>query len=418
VFGSSYGTGNAGVNRSLLLKWQISRQISTEHRMKTLKISILTHDIGGGTFTNLCTALVRGLQELGAECQLVVLDASEAELSCYPDISIVTLNVKRTAFSLWATVRYLREYQPDVLLPMPWYFNIVAVWARFLAGVSTKVILGEHNIISLEAGIEHRDKPHLRFLPVLMRYVYPQSDGLIGVSKDTITDLVETLKIAADIPMRVVLNPINRDRVHQLSQNPIDHPWFQTSDIPVIVTAARLAKQKQLDGLLRAFAQVTQTMSARLLILGEGPLRADLESLCQELRIEDSVWMPGYDSNPYRYMAAADVFVLASAWEGCPIALQEAMACGAAVVVTDAPGGMKDIIEYGKHGMLVSTNNPDALAKGLLQILADSNLKQHYRDQAKQRSQDFHYLNTSRQYLEFCQTVLAPSTQTQEAVVQ
>lgn len=386
--------------------------------MKPLKISILTHDIGGGTFTNLCTALIRGFQELGAECQLVVLDATEAELSRYPDIPIVTLNVKRTVLSLLPTVRYLQEYQPDVLFPMPWYFNIVAVLARCLAGVSTKVILGEHNIISLEAGVEHYDKLHLRYLPVLMRYLYPHSDGLIGVSQDTITDLVETLNIPASIPMRVVLNPINRDRIETLIKEPIDHPWFQNQEVPVIVTAARLAKQKQLDGLLRAFALVNQTTPARLLILGDGPLREELENLSQELGIADSVWMPGYETNPYRFMAATDVFVLASAWEGCPIALQEAMACGAAVVVTDAPGGMKDIVDYGKYGLLVPTDNPDELAKGLLQILSNPELKQHYREQARQRSQDFHYLNTSQQYIDFCQTLMATVNSTQEVMAQ
>ncbi len=378
--------------------------------MKT-KVSILTHDISGGTFTNLCTALVRGMNELGVDANLVILYASPEELARYPDIPIVTLNVKRTAFSLGATTRYLREYHPDVILPMPWYFNIVAVWARSLAGVSTKVILGEHNIISLEAGIEHRDKPHLRFLPVLMRYVYPHGDGLIGVSKDTIVDLVETLKVAANIPMRVVLNPINSDRVQQLAQTAIDHPWFQ-QDIPVVVTAARMAKQKQLDGLLHAFARVIKVTPARLLILGDGPLRTELESLSRELGIADLVWMPGYDPNPYRYMASADVFVLASAWEGCPIALQEAMACGAAVVVTDAPGGMKDIVEYGKSGMMVPAGKPEALAEGILKILTQPELQQHYREQAKQRSQEFHYLNTSQQYIDFCQSVLAsPATQ-------
>lgn len=384
--------------------------------MKTPKIAILTHDIGGGTFTNLCTALIRGFQELGAECQLVVLDASEEELSRFPEIPIVTLNVKRTAFSLGATVRYLRQYQPDVLFPMPWYFNVVAVMARLLAGVPTRVILGEHNIISLEAGIEHRSKLHLRFLPLLMRLTYPLSDGLIGVSKDTITDLVDTLKIKANIPMRVVLNPINCERVQHLAQEPIDHSWFQNYDLPVIVTAARLAKQKQLDGLLRAFAQVIQTRPARLVILGNGPLRDELEQLCQELNITDRVWMPGYEPNPYRYMASADVFVLASAWEGCPIALQEAMACGAAVVVTDAPGGMKDIIEYGKSGLLVPTGNPEALAKGLLQLLEDPALQQHYREQAMVRSLDFHYLNTSQQYIDFCEAVTAFPLQKKEAL--
>lgn len=383
--------------------------------MKT-KVSILTHDISGGAFTNLCTALVRGMNELGMDANLVILYASPEELARYPDIPIVTLNVKRTAFSLSAATRYLREYQPDIILPMPWYFNIVAVWARSLAGVSTKVILGEHNIISLEAGVEHRDKPHLRFLPILMRYVYPHGDGLIGVSKDTIVDLVETLKVAANIPMQVVLNPINPERVQQLAKAAIDHPWFQ-QDIPVIVTAARMAKQKQLDGLLQAFAQAVKVTPARLVILGDGPLRADLEALSRSLGIADAVWMPGYDPNPYRYMAKAAVFVLASAWEGCPIALQEAMACGAAVVVTDAPGGMKDIVEYGKSGLMVPAGKPEALAEGILKILTQPELQQQYREQAKQRSQNFHYLHISQQYFDFFQSVLVSSHTTKETLV-
>lgn len=375
--------------------------------MSKLKISILTHDISGGAFTNLCIALVRGFQELGVDCNLVLLYASDEELAKYPDIPIVTLNVKRTTFSLLATISYLKEYQPDVLLPMPWYFNIVAVWAKYLAGVKTKVILGEHNIISLEAGVEHRDQLHLRFLPILMRYTYPYGDALVGVSQDTITDLVETLKIAADIPMQVILNPIDPDRVQRLAQVPTEHPWFDRAAIPTIVTAARLAKQKQLDGLLRAFAQVVKVTPARLLILGEGPLRSELEQLCQELGIADSVSMPGYESNPYRYMATADVFVLASAWEGCPIALQEAMAAGAAVVVTDAPGGMKDVIESGKYGRMVPTGNPAALAAEILYLLAHPELRQHYRSQAQQRAADFHYLKTAQQYIDLCQSVLS-----------
>jgi glycosyltransferase involved in cell wall biosynthesis len=339
------------------------------------------------------------------------LYASDDELARYPDIPIVTLNVKRTTFSLLATIRYLKEYQPDVILPMPWYFNIVAVWAKYLAGVNTKVILGEHNIISLEASIEHRDKLHLRFLPILMRSTYPHSDALVGVSQDTITDLVETLKIDASIPMQTILNPINPDRVQQLAREPIEHHWFQNSEIPTIVTAARLAKQKQLDGLLRAFAKVVANTPARLLILGEGPLRTELEQLCRELGIADLVSMPGYDPNPYRYMAKCDIFVLASAWEGCPIALQEAMAAGAAVIVTDAPGGMKDIIDNGKYGRMVPTGDPDALATEILLLLSQPDLKQHYRSQAQQRSGDFHYLKTAQQYIDLCQSVLSPVKQ-------
>jgi glycosyltransferase involved in cell wall biosynthesis len=377
--------------------------------MSALKLSILTHSLNGGAFTNICPSLVRGFQELGVDCNLVLLHATPEELALYPDLPIVTLNVKRTSFSLWATVRYLKEYQPDIILPMPWYFNIVAIWAKYLAGAKTKVIIGEQNVISLEASIEHRDKLHLRYLPILMRYTYPHGDGLIGVAKDVITDLVEELKIDANIPMRVIFNPSNPLRLAKLSQEPITHPWFPASDIPVIVTAARLAKQKQLDNLLKAFAQLVEHTPARLIILGEGPLRMELENLCQELGISGSVWMPGYDPNPYRYMTHCDLFVLASAWEGSPVALQEAMACGAAVIVTDAPGGMKDIVESGKYGMMVPTNDTEALAQGMQQILTQPDLKEHYRTQSKLRSQEFNYLNISKQYLEFCQSILSPA---------
>jgi glycosyltransferase involved in cell wall biosynthesis len=384
--------------------------------MRPLKISILTHDLSGGAFTNICPSLVRGFQELGVDCNLVILSATAEELAKYPDLPIVTLNVKRTAFSLWATVRYLRAYQPDIILPMPWYFNIVAIWAKYLSGAKTKVIIGEQNIISLEASIEHRAQLRLRFLPILMRYTYPYGNGLVGVARDVITDLVEDLKIVAKIPMRVIFNPIDPPRVEKLAKESIAHPWFQTSEIPVIVTAARLAKQKQLDNLLRAFALVVEKTPARLIILGEGPLRLELENLCQELDIKASVWMPGYDPNPYRYMAKCDLFVLASAWEGSPVALQEAMAAGAAVLVTDAPGGMKDIIDDGKFGMMVPTGDRDALAAGMLQILTQPELKQHYRQQSLLRSQDFDRVKIAKQYLEFCQSIVAGVADRQDTV--
>lgn len=382
--------------------------------MHTKKVSILTHDISGGAFTSLGTALARGFQELGVNCEFVVLKATQAEKERYPDLNLVTLNAQRTAFSLLPTIRYLKQSKPDVIFPMPWYFNITAIWARYLSGINSKIIIGEHNIISLETGIEHKDKLHLQALPLLMRYTYPYGDGLIAVSQDTIADLIENIQVPPRIPMTTIFNPIDLNRIQQLAKKPVDHPWFLDSETPTIVTVARLAKQKQLDVLLRAFARVVKILPARLLILGEGLLRSQLESLCRELQIEDCVAMPGYDRNPYRYMSACDVFVLASAWEGCPIALQEAMACGAAVVVNDAPGGSKDLIEHGKYGMMVAPGDSEALATGILQILTNPNLKQHYQTQACKRARDFQYLKIAQQYLDFAaaeavgQEVLCP----------
>ncbi|MBA3923695.1 MAG: glycosyltransferase, partial [Nostocaceae cyanobacterium] len=193
--------------------------------------------------------------------------------------------------------------------------------------------------------------------------------------------------------------------VRQLSKAPIDHLWFNNSEIPVILTVARFAKQKQLDVLIRAFAQVTNVIPARLLILGDGSLRNELESLCQELQIEQHVSLPGYDSNPYRFMSACDVFVLASAWEGCPVALEEALACGSAVIVNDAPGGSKDIVEYGKYGIMIPYQDINALTEAIIKLLTNAELKKHYQQQALNRSEDFQYLNISKQYLDFSNSI-------------
>lgn len=374
--------------------------------MGTRKIAILTHDIEGGAFANLATSLALGFQQLDSDCDVVVLNASEESKQRYPNVKVVSLGASRTIFALPQIGRYIREQSPDVIFPMPWYFNVVAIWARFLAHTQTKIVIGEHNICSLEASVEHQHNFRIRYLlPVLMRYTYPHGDGLIGVSQDTITDLINEMKIPLSIPLRAIANPIDPDRIQRLAAEPLAHPWFQDASVPVIVTVARLAKQKQLDVLLRAFAQVVQTTPAKLLILGEGPLRAELENLCRDLAIQSQVAMPGFDRNPYRFMASCGVFVLASAWEGCPIALQEALACGAAVIVNDAPGGSKDVVDYGKYGMMVPDGNVDALAQGMIQILTQPDLQLHYQHQARLRSRDFQYLNVCKQYLDFYELV-------------
>jgi glycosyltransferase involved in cell wall biosynthesis len=374
--------------------------------MDKRKVAILTHDMDGGAFANLAHSLARGFGELGVTCDIVILNASAENRRRYPDVKIVSLDAKRTILSLPQTIKYIREQQPDVIFPMPWYFNVIAIWAKALARSQTKIVIGEHNIGSLEAKIEHQNNPRIRYvLPVLMRYTYPYGNGLIGVSKDTISDLVNEMKVPLSIPMQPVSNPIDPVRIEKLAEEPANHPWFEAGNPPVILTVARLAKQKQLDILIRAFAQVVKQTPARLLILGEGALRADLEQLCQSLDVQRWVEMPGFDHNPYRFMSRCGVFVLASAWEGCPIALQEAMACGAAIIVNDAPGGSKDVVDYGKFGMMVPNEDVDALAAGIVQILSDSHLQQHYQQQAKQRSQDFHYLKVSKQYLEFYESL-------------
>jgi glycosyltransferase involved in cell wall biosynthesis len=151
----------------------------------------------------------------------------------------------------------MNEFRVAWLLPVAWFYWQPALNEFTQLFSQTTVFTG------LFPRFGKRLEGSLRLRP----QVIFSGDRLVGVSKDTIADLVETLKIATDIPMRVILNLIHVDRVQRLSQEAIAHPGFQNQDIPVIVTAARLAKQKQLDGLLQAFAQVVKVMPVRLIQL-------------------------------------------------------------------------------------------------------------------------------------------------------
>jgi glycosyltransferase involved in cell wall biosynthesis len=139
--------------------------------------------------------------------------------------------------------------------------------------------------------------------------------------------------------------------------------------LPVILAVGRLTKAKDYPTLFRAFSLVRQVRPAKLLVLGEGEERSNLERLAIELGIQNDVSMSGFVDNPFAFMAKASVFVLSSAWEGFGNVLVEALACGCPVVATDCPSGPREILDNGRYGRLVPVGDHEALAKAILETL-------------------------------------------------
>jgi glycosyltransferase involved in cell wall biosynthesis len=141
----------------------------------------------------------------------------------------------------------------------------------------------------------------------------------------------------------------------------------------VIGCAARLAAAKGIDVLLRAFAAVATRGAVELWIAGEGPERAALERLAGEFGIGARVRFLGHcsPSDMDRFWAAIDVFVLASRWEGLPLALIEAMAHGKAVIAT-AVDGIPEAIVHGEAGILVPPDAVEPLAAALGELIGDA----------------------------------------------
>ena len=123
--------------------------------------------------------------------------------------------------------------------------------------------------------------------------------------------------------------------------------------------------------MLKAFALVRRETPCRLVILGQGPLREELEGLAQQLGIENAVLFAGFVLNPFPWISRARVLVSASRWEGFNNVLLQALACGTAVVATDCPHGARELLENGKIGRLVPVGNPAELAAAVLATLRE-----------------------------------------------
>ena len=281
-------------------------------------------------------------------------------------------------------VDYLRRERPDAMLSVLSYGNLVALWARRLAGVSTRVVVSERNTLSeSQVATKRREgRWRNRHLPALIARTYPFADAITTVSAGVADDLAATTGLARE-KLVPVYTPVVTERLSERAREPLDDPWFRAGEPPVVLGVGRLRPQKDFELLLRAFARLRRQQPARLVLLGEGPERGKLEALAGELGLAGDVALPGFVRNPFAYMARARVFALSSRFEGLPGTLIQAMACGCSVVSTDCPSGPREILEGGRHGALVPVGDEQALAAALAQTLAAPSAPESLRERAE-----------------------------------
>lgn len=324
----------------------------------------------GGT-SRVLVNLIRELDARGYRIDLLLASASGEFVSEIPTgVRVVELE-RSTApgIGVLASVlplrNYLREVRPDTLLSAKPHTNLVAVIARQLASVPTRTVISRHTMTSHQ--LRYLDDAKHKLVVFLSKYVYPYADAIVAVSDGVMADVSEVLGIPKD-RFSVIHNPIVTPQLVEKSEGEIDHPWFRDDAPPVILSVGRLHPQKNYSMLIEAFAALPED-DARLMILGEGETRPELESLVSELGLEGEVALPGSTPNPYPYMREASVLALSSVTEALPSTLIEAMACGCPVVATRCSSGPVEILRDGEFGQLVPVNDVDAMAEALASTL-------------------------------------------------
>jgi glycosyltransferase involved in cell wall biosynthesis len=315
--------------------------------------------------------VANGLIASGVRVSLVLAEATGPYLDLVdPRVRVVNLGARSTLHAVWRLASHLREVRPKALLSAMSHANVVAALAGRMSRSKTRLVLSERvHLASLFA--EYRGL-RMRVTHALMRLTYPWADKVVTVSHGVAEDLALHVPVA---PERIVViyNPVIDEHLRRQAQADPAHAWLREGDVPVVLAAGRLIAQKDFATLIRAFASLRRQRRARLLILGEGELRASLLALANELGIAEDVALPGFDSNPFSAMRTARVFVLSSRYEGLPGVLIQAMACGARVVSTDCPSGPREVLEDGRWGALAPVGDVAALSAAIAAALDDPN---------------------------------------------
>lgn len=307
--------------------------------------------------------LARGFLARGVAVDYVVANgAGELRQQVPEGVRFFDLHSPHVSTSLRGLVRYLRKERPPVLLGASDHANTIAIWARRIAGVPTRIVISQHAVFShaLRFAFGLRG----RLAVIAARHTYPYADGYIAVSQAVADDLARSIPLPR-AAIDVIYNPVVTPELLQQVRQPVDHPWFRPGEPPVVISAGRLYQQKDFATLIRAFDLVRKERQTRLIILGDGPERENLEKLRDELGLRDFVVLPGFVADAPAWFAKAAVFALSSLWESFSIVLVEAMATGVPLVSTDCPVGPAELLDGGRYGRLVPLRDVERMAAAL-----------------------------------------------------
>lgn len=348
---------------------------------------------GVGGAERVITVLLRHLDHSRFECHLALVGEGRAFLEDIPrEVTVHHLGVSRMRYCVPAIVKLSWQVRPDTILSTVIFLNAMLMLARpFLSG-KPRILLRE---ASLPSAFLAQGARNPRILKWMYRVLYPKADQIICLCDAAIKDMVEHLGIRRDKLVRIY-NPVDVEMVRRLAEG-AESPY--TGPGPHVIAMGRLQREKAYDVLLRAFSSVLKAFpTARLTILGEGPLETQLKQQAVELGIDHVVAFPGFQKNPWPYMKHADLFVLASRFEGLPNALLEVLALGVPVVATDCPGGVREIQKSAHEIVLVPPEDHAAFATGIIAALSKPTRERPSPRQVAESLKDFDLQHAVREY--------------------
>jgi GalNAc-alpha-(1->4)-GalNAc-alpha-(1->3)-diNAcBac-PP-undecaprenol alpha-1,4-N-acetyl-D-galactosaminyltransferase len=261
----------------------------------------------------------------------------------------------------------LKVTKPDAVLSFLTQTNIVTILAT--RGLKTRTVISERN--------DPRLQRHHRRVEIMRRFTYSWADVVTANSRgalDALAPFVPKDKLAF---LPNLLMPSHSTEV-------------ATLQAPTIITVGRLVEQKGIDVLLSAWAQSVEYLPEwRLAIVGDGPLRHQLQARSRELEIDASIDWHGHLADPFPLLRGAKFFVMTSRFEGTPNALLEAMACGLPGIVSDASPGPCELVGLDETaGLIVPVEGVKETAEAIVRLALDETLRRQLATVARERARE------------------------------
>lgn len=335
------------------------------------QILIAIETLGGGGAERVALDLARAWPRDHARPVLLVASRSGAYADRLPpDLEVIEIGLpsspRKVIPFLWRLRKKLAGRPFTGVLSHMTGMNRMMLRAAFLGILRAPVVVVEHNDFLRNQQVHAM--PRLRSFLLIgeTAFLYRRAAAVVGCSLGVARQAATLFRLD---PERVhgIPNPVEPRFAVLSPMEPKTAEWFAALQRPVFISVGRMVQQKGFDDLLCAFALQSD---GALVILGEGPLRGDLERLAKELGVADRVRMPGFLPAPEQILQAADVYVSASHWEGYPLVLIEAYAAGLPVVARDCDFGPSEIVVPDRPGHLVRGDRIEDLAAAMADIAA------------------------------------------------